>query len=185
MKKYFLSILVLLLLSCNSKQSKEIGLEIGGNFDNEGKAIVAKVIQTKFGNGNIKDGKSNDYVVSFNDTTIKPLKISCSCSNLILINEGDLNNDGIDEISIASVSNINSIIDLQTYSVSEKRFRTLLMSVVGVKKEVEQSKLQDFIAKSGDNIIQYSYFEGIIVNSKNGMTQNKISKKVTKIEYLD
>ena len=184
MKNYFFAILLLVLISCN-KKANLIGLEIDGKFDVDGKATVAKITQTKFGNGRVEDGKSNDYVVTFSDSIIKPLRMICACSNPTLINEGDLNNDGIDEISVATVSNVDSIISLDTYSVSEKRFKTLLISVVGVKKEIEQTKLQDFITKKEDNIIQYSYFHGIMVNQKKGTTENKISKKVIRIESLN
>ena len=183
MKKHFLSILILSILGCSNKES-EIGLQIEGQFDTQGEAKVVKIAQTKFGNGRIEDGKPNEYIISFNNGEIKPIEMICACSNPILINEGDLNNDGIDEISVASISKIDSIIVLETYSVANKRFKLLLLSTIGVKKEVEQSKLQSFIVKEGDNIIQNSYFDGISVNKK-GETNNKIQKKVIKVESLN
>lgn len=184
MRKITSLISFLLFLSCN-KKTTEIGVEIDGKFDAEGNATIAKITQTKFGNGNVEDGKANDYVVSFNDDQIKSLEMSCSCSNPVLVNERDLNGDGIDEISIATVSNIDSIISLGTYSLANKRFEILLMSTVGVKKEIQQNQLQNFVVKDGNNIIQNSYFDGIIVNQKSGKTQNKIGKKIIKTESLN
>lgn len=78
---------------------KKIGVEIDGDFLGNGKKITATAIKTKEGKGNpIEDGTPAEYEIRFSDNKIKPIK--AGCCEIILINEGDLNNDGKDDISV-------------------------------------------------------------------------------------
>jgi|GEM_PF-3113471 len=49
-----------------------------------------------------EDGKTYTFTISFNDKSIPELKFECYRDYIVLINEGDLDNNGIDEISIWS-----------------------------------------------------------------------------------
>ncbi|TDX86808.1 hypothetical protein [Epilithonimonas xixisoli] len=95
--------------------NKKIGEKIEGNFLGNGKKVIASVIKTKEAKGNpIEDGTPAEYEIRFSDKKLKPIK--AGCCELILINEGDLNRDGIDEISIYQSPMNGCTYAMETYS---------------------------------------------------------------------
>ena len=94
---------------------KKIGEKIEGNFLGNGKKIIASVIKTKEAKGNpIEDGTPAEYEIRFSDKKLKPIKTGCC--EIILINEGDLNRDGTDEISIYQAPMNGCTYAMETYS---------------------------------------------------------------------
>lgn len=74
--------------------------KIRGDFNGDGNLEYAFRVLTKKGYGNpVEDGVPDEYEIHFSDTKLKPVKVDCCWFELI--NEGDLNNDGSDELSIA------------------------------------------------------------------------------------
>jgi ketosteroid isomerase-like protein len=77
----------------------KIGQSIGGDFDGDGVNEFAFSVKTKEGKGNpFEDGTSDEYAVNFSNDKLKSLPVSCC--GFLLVNEGDLNNDGSDEFTI-------------------------------------------------------------------------------------
>lgn len=99
-KVLYLSILTFGLQLSNAQTNKPtIGEKIEGHFTSKKSAEHIFIKQTKRGHGNpIEDGVSDEYTLMSTSKTIKALKIGNI--EAILINEGDLNGDGLDEISV-------------------------------------------------------------------------------------
>ncbi|WP_284652106.1 hypothetical protein [Flavobacterium terrisoli] len=92
--------IALLSVCCNAQtDKKKVGDKIYGDFNGDGKFEYAFSVLTKKGKGNpVEDGVPDGYQIQFSDKKIKSIKVDC-CS-FRLINEGDLNKNGSDEISI-------------------------------------------------------------------------------------
>ncbi|SEP90912.1 hypothetical protein [Epilithonimonas lactis] len=101
---------------------KKIGTKIEGTFLGNGKKIIATVIKTKETKGNpIEDGTPAEYKIRFSDKKLKPIK--AGCCETILINEGDLNNDGKDDISIYQAPMNGCTYAMTTYSFSNGNWK--------------------------------------------------------------
>jgi len=99
----------------NSKPEHKIGEKIQGSFLGNGKKVTAFVIKTKEAKGNpIENGTSAEFEIRFSDAKLKPIK--AGCCEIILINEGDLNDDGSDEISIYQAPMNGCTYTMTTYS---------------------------------------------------------------------
>lgn len=118
MKKiFYLTVLTFGLQLTNAQTNKpRIGEEIEGNFTNKNTTERLFVRQTKKGHGNpLEDGIPDEYSVFSNSKTIKALKIGNS--NAILINEGDLNGDGLDEISVVQTPMNGCTYNFSTFTI--------------------------------------------------------------------
>ena len=101
---------------------KKIGTKIEGDFLGNGKKILATVIKTKEAKGNpIEDGTPAEYEIRFSDKKLKPIK--AGCCETILINEGDLNNDGKDDISIYQAPMNGCTYAMTTYSFTNENWK--------------------------------------------------------------
>ena len=94
MKKLLVTSFTVLCVAFSfSQKSSTVGQRITGDFNGDGKmdtAFAKQIINTKT--------KAKSWTVSFSDKTISSLRFSCC--EVVLINEGDLNNDKATEISI-------------------------------------------------------------------------------------
>ena len=98
-----------------TSKDKKIGEKIEGYFIGDGKKSTATVFKTKEEIGNpIEDGTPAEYEIRFSSSKLKPLKKGCC--EMILINEGDLNNDKKDEISIYQAPMNGCSYSMTTYS---------------------------------------------------------------------
>ena len=124
------SIIILLTFSIlsfgqNSKAENKIGEKIQGNFSENGKKITASVIKTKEAKGNpIEDGMPAEFEIRFSDAKLKPIK--AGCCEIILINEGDLNNDGNDEISVYQAPMNGCTYTMTTYSYIKGNWKKIV-----------------------------------------------------------
>ena len=101
---------------------KKIGTKIEGDFLGNGKKILATVIKTKEAKGNpIEDATPAAYEIRFSDKKLKPIK--AGCCETILINEGDLNNDGKDDISIYQAPMNGCTYSMTTYSFANGNWK--------------------------------------------------------------
>lgn len=80
-----------------------IGERIYGDFNGDGKYEYAyrKLVKRGYGNP-AEDGVPDEYEIQFSDSTIHPIPVGCC--GFTLMNKGDLDNDGADEIIIVQDS---------------------------------------------------------------------------------
>ncbi|MBE0391728.1 hypothetical protein [Flavobacterium sp. PL002] len=102
-----------------------IGEEIQGNFYGDGQNSIATVKRVKIGKGNpVEDGTADEYEVQFSGKKLK--SISSGCCEIRLINEGDLNNDGADEISIFQAPMNGCTYAMTTYSFTKGAWKIII-----------------------------------------------------------
>ena len=95
------------------------GETITGDFDGDGTLESATVVLTKKGEGNpVEDGTPDEYQVQFSNPGIAPLH--AGCCEMGLVNEGDLNGDGTDEISLFQAPVNGCTYILRTYSFKSR-----------------------------------------------------------------
>lgn len=111
---------------CGQTQTdNKIREKIEGNFLGNGKKIIATAVKTKEAKGNpIEDGTPAVYEIRFSDKKLKPIKVGCC--EIILINEGDLNQDGSDEISIYQAPTNGCTYAMETYSNINGHWKTIV-----------------------------------------------------------
>lgn len=119
MKKTIL-ILITFLISTTAfseTNSSTIGNEINGSFQQNGETITAEVVLTQKGHENPNaDYTPDECKVKFSNPSIKAIDIYDSCE-VTLVNEGDLNNDGKDDISVYSAPLHGCTYKMVTYSL--------------------------------------------------------------------
>lgn len=132
---------------------KKIGEKIEGNFLGNGKKIIAIAVKTKEAKANpIEDGTPAEYEIRFSDKNLKPIK--AGCCEIILINEGDLNNDGTDEISIYQAPMNGCTYSLTTYSFINTKWKKIVdtfMIPTGCEG-ISKDNLQKMIFRESNNI---------------------------------
>ncbi|WP_147323505.1 putative periplasmic lipoprotein [Chitinophaga silvatica] len=107
---------------------------ITGDFNGDGKIDSAWMKLTKQGYGNpVEDGVPDEYTVFFSDTSLSGIKIGCC--EAILINEGDLNKDGKDELSTYQASENGNTYRMSTWTFGtgnwQPLFKTFLIPTGG------------------------------------------------------
>lgn len=104
----------------NKKIDFKIGITVKGDFNGNGKIETAMVKRIKIGRGNpVENGTADEYELRFSDDGIKPMQIGCCGATLI--NEGDLNHDGADEISIYQQPMNGCTNSMTTYGFKTKK----------------------------------------------------------------
>jgi hypothetical protein len=157
----------------NSKAEHKIGEKIQGNFLGNGKKITATVIKTKEAKGNpVENGTPAEFEIRFSDSKLKPIK--AGCCEIILINEGDLNNDGSDEISIYQAPMNGCTYTMTTYSFINGNWMKIVQPFLVPTgcENLSQKELQNRIFKENKTI----YFLEKQMNDENGKL---IKKKAT------
>lgn len=152
----------------------KIGEKIQGNFLGNGKNITATVIKIKEGKGNpVEDGTPDEYEIHFSDKKLKPIK--ADCCEIILINEGDLNKDRTEEISIYQAPMNGCTYSMTTYSYINGNWKKIVNTFMiptdceGISNE----ELQKIIFRENNNI----YFLQKDMSNENG----KLIKKKVKL----
>lgn len=154
-------------------QLPKIGEKIYGDFNGDGQTDLARAIRTKLGHGNpIEYGTADEYEVQFSDKNTK--SISAGCCNLQLINEGDLNNNGTDEISLFQAPMNGCTYSMTTYSFINGTWKQFIETflIPTACESISESELQKKIFKENDTIFYYD----IDLNDEN---RKWIKKKVT------
>jgi hypothetical protein len=161
------SLLLNVLLSCKNKSAdessykstvskknnrKSIGTEIVGDFNGDGIFESAKVKHNKIQNDEMDDGRAMEYSIEFSYPEIKPMK--SKFYEILLINEGDLNNDGADEISIFQNPENGYVNSLATYSYVNNNWKeTIEMFLIPTDcEELSEEELQGKIFKENGKI---------------------------------
>ncbi|MBN9336985.1 MAG: hypothetical protein J0I88_03945 [Chryseobacterium sp.] len=167
----FLSILFLLLvtlINCkNPDKPKEksviepsapsnFGEKIEGDFNGDGQTDFATVVKIKEGEGNpVEDGTSDEYEVRFSDKGIIPIK--AGCCNIRLVNEGDLDNDGADEISLFQAPMNGCTYTMTTYSLKNATWEQIVepFLIPTGCGDISDSDLQKRVFKENNQIYYY------------------------------
>lgn len=133
-----------------------VGIKIQGDFDGDGQTESAFDTKTKEGKGNpIEDGTSDEYTINF--STEKLRSINLGCCNSRLINEGDLNNDGADEISVFQAPMNGCTYTMTTYSFDSNNWEEIIETflIVTACEPISDEDLQKRIFKEDKTVYYY------------------------------
>ncbi|MEL6092806.1 hypothetical protein [Plesiomonas shigelloides] len=104
----------------------KIGTKIDGYFIDKNKLVKAEVVITKASNDNPNDEYTPaECRVQLPDTSFNQIGNIVSCDT-ILINEGDLNDDGIDELSVYSAPLHGCTYNMSTFSFKDGVFQEII-----------------------------------------------------------
>jgi len=89
------------------------------------KDVTAMATLVRQGEGNpAEDGTAAAYSITFNDPNIPT--IPAGCCELILINEGDLDGDGLEELSLSQAPMNGCVFSMATYSFKNGKWKQLI-----------------------------------------------------------
>lgn len=153
-----------LLTTLVQGQIPTVGTAVQGDFNGDGKKEYAFAVQTKQSEGNPMDGGiPGEYAVNFSTDKLKSIIIGC-CEATI-INEGDLNGDGRDEISVFQAPMNGNTFSMTTYSYVNGAWKitieTFLIPTAG--DYLSDESLQKRIFKENNSV----YFYDVDVNDEN------------------
>lgn len=147
-----------------------ISEKIEGDFDGDGQTEFAFGVKIKEGSGNpVEDGEAAVYAINFSNNKISAINIGC-CA-IRLVNEGDLNKDGADEISVFQVPmNGNSYV-LKTFSLKGKEHLIMDPLLIPVlDDDLTDKALQERVFLENDSL----YFLEVDVNDEHfGLIKKK------------
>lgn len=137
----------------NMDRARLAGEEIQGDFNGDGKLETASAVQTKKGEGNpVEDGVPAAYAIRFSTADLSQL--DAGCCDFRLINEGDLNNDGADDISIFQAPMNGCTYTMTTYSLQQGKWTPIIAPFLVPTgcDEVTDEVLQQRIFKEADTV---------------------------------
>ncbi|MFT7590741.1 MAG: hypothetical protein ACI9UJ_000653 [bacterium] len=117
--------LLLLSASLSQAQFSRIGSSVYGDFNGDGVKEYAFCVQTDKGYGNaIENGVPGAYSIYFSSATISEIKVGCC--DVILINEGDLNDDGADDLSLYQAPMNGNTYSMKTMSLNDSLWNVIV-----------------------------------------------------------
>ncbi len=166
-------ILIVLFTTTIKGQVPTVGTSIQGDFNGDEQKEYAFAVKTFQGQGNPLDGGTADeFSVNFSSDKLKSFTVGC-CS-IKLINEGDLNGNGKDEITVYQAPMNGNTYSMTTYSNKNGKWEviinTFLIPTGG--NMLSDEELQKRIFKENGSV----YFYDVDLSSKNF---NLVKKKVT------
>jgi len=153
-------------------QTPTVGTSVQCDFDGDGKKEFATAVKTKQGEGNPVDGGTADeYSITFSNDKFKPIAIGCCDARII--NEGDLNEDGKDDISIYQAPMNGTVYSITTYSFINGAWKVIIETflVMTGGDYYDDAKLQKQIFKENGVVYRFD----VDVNDKN---MKLVKKKV-------
>lgn len=156
-------------------QTPTVGTSVQGDFNGDGQKEFAFAVKTKTGKGNPVDGGTPDeYSVNFSTEKLK--SIPAGCCDITLINEGDLNNDGRDEISFYQAPMNGNTYYMKTYSFLNGAWKEIIetFSVPTGGNYLSDEDIQKRIFKENGSV----YIYDVDVNDENF----KLVKKKTTLK---
>lgn len=158
-----------------TKDTPKVGEKIKGDFNGDQKMDFAIVKKTKEQQGNpIENGTPAEYEIQFSDPTLKSMKVGCC--DIRLINEGDLNNDGSDEISVFQAPMNGCTYSMTTYSFSNGKWKKLIdpFLIPTGCETLTDNDLQQRIFKENKTIY---YLETDMTNENGTLVKKKVISK--------
>jgi hypothetical protein len=105
--------------------SLDVKSRMNGDFNGDKKLDGAYVVKTKEKSGNPNENETADeYTVFFADNEFQPIIVGCC--GVRLINEGDLNGDGGDEITFYQAPMNGSVYTMTTYTFFRNSWRIFI-----------------------------------------------------------
>lgn len=177
MDRIFFSALFIILFVNNTigqKANNKVGDTIYGDFNGDKKFEYAYRKLIKKGVGNpIEDGTPDVYEVCFSDVNIKPIKDDFYW--FILINEGDLDNDGSDELSVRE-DPMNGCLGLVKTFTIKKEETYYLIEPFSFYRGACNNKIsinpEDLVEKTNNAVYYYEY------DANNSYVVNNIGKRI-------
>lgn len=160
----------------NGTAITKVGVTIQGDFDGDGKLDALAAIKLKESVGNpVEDGVAAEYGITLNGKLITDIPIGCC--DMKLINEGDLNQDGIDDFSVFQAPMNGCSFTLTSYSFKANKWSEiiplmLIPTFCDVKTDVE---LQNMVTSK----------KGQIFISSPDLSNHKTKNKILKIKLVD
>lgn len=134
-----------------------VGVKINGNFTGYGKNEFAIAKRIKIGQGNpVENGTPDEYEIQFSGNKMK--SINAGCCDILLINEGDLNNDGADDISVYQAPMNGCTYSMTTYSFINKNWKQIVQTFLIPTgcENISNDNLQKRIFKQNKVIYYYA-----------------------------
>lgn len=131
----------------------QVGITIMGDFDGDGVVEKASAVRIKKGEGNpVEDGTPDEYEIQFSSGKFKAVK--AGCCEIRLVNEGDLNGDGADDISLFQAPMNGCTYTMMTYSFSDGTFTEIvaLFLIPTACDFISDEKLQERIFLENDKL---------------------------------
>ena len=156
------------------KNKITIGEKIEGDFDKDGKKDFAIAVKIKDGIGNpVEDGTPAEYEIQFSN---KIKSISAGCCDIILINEGDLNNDRADDISVFQAPDNGCVYSMATYSYTKGNWQKIVATflIPTECESVSEDELQKRVFKEDNSIY---FYESDLNDERGGLVKRKASIK--------
>lgn len=150
----------------------KIGEKIQGDFNGDGKMEFATLKKVKERKGNpIENGTPEVYEIQFSDPKIKP--ILANCCDIRLINEGDLNNNQTDEISIYQAPMNGCTYSMTTYSIINGKWKKIVDTFLIPTgcEPLSDNDLQQRIFKENSSIY---YFETDMTTENAKLVKKKV-----------
>lgn len=187
MVRIFFSALFVILFVNNTigqKVSNKVGDSIYGDFNGDKKFEYAyrKLIKKGIENS-VENGSPSEYEIKFSDKNIKPINVGCCWFKLI--NEGDLDNNGSDEISIIQSPENGCIGYIKTYSIKDDKKTDLINSFsMFICAELTDDELQKLIVLE-NNIVYYHEADPNDENLLNDDGDKIIFERLKKIKAFE
>lgn len=148
--------LIFIVLTFNyayASQENLIGTHINGNFFKAGETLSINIAPT-----NKEQYRNNQCNIEFSNKNIKN-KIRVDTCEAVIINEGDLNNDGLEDFSIFSAPLNGCTYNMETYTIKNGVIKVIVPSflVPTACESVTYSFIQNLVFKKG-NSLYYLYF---------------------------
>jgi len=183
---FFSAFLVILFVNntIGQKISNKVGDSIYGDFNGDKKFEYAyrKLIKKGFGNP-VENGSPSEYEIKFSDKSIKPINVGCCWFKLI--NEGDLDNNDSDEISIIQSPENGCVGNIKTFSVKDGKKTDLIKSFsMFICAELTDDELQKLIVLE-NNIVYYHEADPNDENLLNDDGDKIIFERLKKIKAFE
>lgn len=133
-----------------------VGNKISGDFNGDGVIEIASELQTKKGQGNpVEDGTADEFAIHFSTEKLKSIDVGCC--EFKLINEGDLNNDGSEELSIFQAPMNGCTYSITTYAIRNGNWKQLIETFIvpTACENFSDKDLQNRIFKEGGTVYFY------------------------------
>ncbi|MFK7000926.1 hypothetical protein V3Q90_09485 [Flavobacterium oreochromis] len=187
MDRIFFSALFVILFVNNiigQKVSNKVGDSIYGDFNGDKKFEYAfrKLIKKGIGNP-VENGSPSEYEIKFSDKSIKSINVGCCWFKLI--NEGDLDNNISDEITIIQSPENGCIGNVQTFSLKDDKKTDLIDSFsMFICADLTDDELQKLIVLE-NNIVYYHEADPNDENLLNDDGDKIIFERLKKIKAFE